>query len=592
MLTTIGLAAVLVQAHDLDARRRIFNRLGGSPLPVCDECPSDMRTVEADNACGYECVETVYNCDYCPEGMITVPSDNTCGFDCMDYDMDAYGLRPKSGRCASKWWKFWECFMPKFEVVDEEGNVIKEVNGRRLEKSEAMARRRASWDRWENLNHDTSNDRSEFSNSIGFNGLSNSNSGFEESFSDDRRGNSGFSSSDPWGSSSGSNDFFDISNGGRKSSSFDNQFTGMSGREDIWGQSDHSMNDDRSNSEFDFGNGNFGSKNTIDMNESKSNSHGFNKVLNGPNGLLHSHTKNGFSNEDKSHNLNEESGCTTDRFGIRHCTSSSDESKSHNTEDFEEEHEIHHDPLTGLKTTITTKTKKTTSHSSKSSHSSSSRLGLSFRPDMGFPTDSVFCTQDVRICDDGINFVSRNPDNDCAFDPCPADIVFCASDVRSCPDGSFVSRDPENDCAFDLCPETADQFDGATVALKAACGGQYYLKVGHDNQPSSWPIAGHCERFKLTKDRRTADEYNLQYDCGGKNYLSVGHDNVLGTFSRAGHCQRFKITRDTRTDDDWNLQAACGRQKYLSMGHDNVPGTFGRAGHCQRFKIDPIVTIG
>lgn len=30
--------------------------------------------------------------------------------------------------------------------------------------------------------------------------------------------------------------------------------------------------------------------------------------------------------------------------------------------------------------------------------------------------------------------------------------IFCTADVKPCPDGSFVSRNPANGCAFDPCP--------------------------------------------------------------------------------------------------------------------------------------------
>ncbi|MFP4524033.1 MAG: hypothetical protein ACLFO2_01780 [Candidatus Woesearchaeota archaeon] len=32
----------------------------------------------------------------------------------------------------------------------------------------------------------------------------------------------------------------------------------------------------------------------------------------------------------------------------------------------------------------------------------------------------------------------------------------CAADVKECPDGSFVSRDPDNDCEFRPCPSDED----------------------------------------------------------------------------------------------------------------------------------------
>ena len=38
-------------------------------------------------------------------------------------------------------------------------------------------------------------------------------------------------------------------------------------------------------------------------------------------------------------------------------------------------------------------------------------------------------------------------------EPEDEDPVFCTADVKQCADGSFVSRDPENGCAFDPCPE-------------------------------------------------------------------------------------------------------------------------------------------
>ena len=30
--------------------------------------------------------------------------------------------------------------------------------------------------------------------------------------------------------------------------------------------------------------------------------------------------------------------------------------------------------------------------------------------------------------------------------------LVCAADVRLCPDGGYVSRSPDRDCAFDPCP--------------------------------------------------------------------------------------------------------------------------------------------
>ncbi len=41
--------------------------------------------------------------------------------------------------------------------------------------------------------------------------------------------------------------------------------------------------------------------------------------------------------------------------------------------------------------------------------------------------------------------------------PMRDDPVVCAADVRQCPDGNFVSRNPDNGCAFDACPGAGKQ---------------------------------------------------------------------------------------------------------------------------------------
>jgi len=66
--------------------------------------------------------------------------------------------------------------------------------------------------------------------------------------------------------------------------------------------------------------------------------------------------------------------------------------------------------------------------------------------------DGGFCITDVKKCPDG-SYVSRDPDNNCAFESCPVEIdqTICASDVKECPDGSYVSRDHSNNCEFHSC---------------------------------------------------------------------------------------------------------------------------------------------
>lgn len=92
---------------------------------------------------------------------------------------------------------------------------------------------------------------------------------------------------------------------------------------------------------------------------------------------------------------------------------------------------------------------------------------------------SMACSKDAKICPDGITQVSRDPNNNCEFFPCPKpesspmpdknrkdagmppannqpatrEQVFCPQDVRQCPDGSWVGRDPDNNCRFRPCPD-------------------------------------------------------------------------------------------------------------------------------------------
>jgi hypothetical protein len=41
--------------------------------------------------------------------------------------------------------------------------------------------------------------------------------------------------------------------------------------------------------------------------------------------------------------------------------------------------------------------------------------------------------------------------------PMPEEAGSCAADVKQCPDGSYVSRDPDNACAFKPCPGENDK---------------------------------------------------------------------------------------------------------------------------------------
>ncbi len=73
----------------------------------------------------------------------------------------------------------------------------------------------------------------------------------------------------------------------------------------------------------------------------------------------------------------------------------------------------------------------------------------------------VGCTEDAFQCDDGTVLV-RDPNNNCEFPSCPVVVVLpCNRDLHVCPDGSTVARDGLNECEFYPCP---------TTPPPAACG--------------------------------------------------------------------------------------------------------------------------
>ena len=143
------------------------------------------------------------------------------------------------------------------------------------------------------------------------------------------------------------------------------------------------------------------------------------------------------------------------------------------------------------------------------------------------------CTEEAKICSDGSS-VSRDPDNNCEFAPCPGDddttilccaepmpsdfecglsgcnccsdgkwvrgnsgptyppgtvcnrlnlepsepcavVDTCTTDVKECDDGSYVSRDATNDCKFFPCPVEGQcgpnvVCEAGTQCCNASCG--------------------------------------------------------------------------------------------------------------------------
>ncbi|KAA3640916.1 MAG: hypothetical protein DWP95_07755 [Proteobacteria bacterium] len=96
-------------------------------------------------------------------------------------------------------------------------------------------------------------------------------------------------------------------------------------------------------------------------------------------------------------------------------------------------------------------------------------------------SEAMACTKDAKICPDG-QTVSRNPDLNCQFDPCPepASEIECMEDMKQCPDGSFVRRDASLNCQFKPCPLANKEPDSPIFCTQdvAQCADGSY--VGRD----------------------------------------------------------------------------------------------------------------
>lgn len=66
-----------------------------------------------------------------------------------------------------------------------------------------------------------------------------------------------------------------------------------------------------------------------------------------------------------------------------------------------------------------------------------------------------YCTADVKQCPDGGGYVSRNPANNCQFNPCPGEPGYispsppfvCGNALVACPDGSFYNPCFQSTCS-------------------------------------------------------------------------------------------------------------------------------------------------
>lgn len=86
------------------------------------------------------------------------------------------------------------------------------------------------------------------------------------------------------------------------------------------------------------------------------------------------------------------------------------------------------------------------------------------------------------------------------------DAIFCAQDVKQCADGTFVSRDPEKNCEFEPCPEleTCD-------AVKECSAGKACYKFEDQDTPTCY-IGDPCNNCP-SGECRQAESYPPQIFC-------------------------------------------------------------------------------
>lgn len=155
--------------------------------------------------------------------------------------------------------------------------------------------------------------------------------------------------------------------------------------------------------------------------------------------------------------------------------------------------------------------------------------GCEFEP---CPEDQVYCTQDVKLCDDGVTYVTRDPENDCNFMLCPEDQVLCTKDAKLCEDGkTYVSRDPDNDCAFKTCP-TEDPII-CTADAKLCPDGSYVGRVPPDCEFEECPSSNSNQITKCFSGMNTVqtrDKGNvkmLDLKVGDFILVDISEDNNL-----------------------------------------------------------------
>lgn len=86
------------------------------------------------------------------------------------------------------------------------------------------------------------------------------------------------------------------------------------------------------------------------------------------------------------------------------------------------------------------------------------------------------------------------------------DKIFCSQDAKECPDGTFVSRNPENNCEFEPCPEI-EKCDAVKECLK----GKSCYKFENEDSPICY-IGDPCNKCPSGKCLQ-AESYPPQIIC-------------------------------------------------------------------------------
>ncbi|KAL9186071.1 hypothetical protein ACHAXT_005309 [Thalassiosira profunda] len=184
---------------------------------------------------------------------------------------------------------------------------------------------------------------------------------------------------------------------------------------------------------------------------------------------------------------------------------------------------------------------------SKKPNSLAAGISASFAQNKPKPMSNEKCGDDMRECSNG-SFVERNPANQCRFHDCPppsSKSAFdslsaslsslgqdseCTDEVKPCPGGSFVAQDPDNGCAFFPCPDmmpvsmagsmhAKDSSQKCTTELKRCPNGKFvaqdpdddcnYFPCGEMTQmdAAAWASAGGEAPHKKKTDESDASDW-------------------------------------------------------------------------------------